>query len=371
MQDKNLISIVLPVYNGEKYLVEAIESILGQTYSSFELIVVNDCSTDMTEKIIREYMERDNRISVISNETNQKLPRSLNIGFRVAKGNYLTWTSDDNRYHADALEKMLSFLKSKPDYAMVYSDMILIDKDGKKIGNRTSSEGDYYKYNCIGASFLYKSECRDVVGEYNAELFLVEDYEYWLRIAKRYKIGHIDEFLYDYRFHGKSLSFSKMKEVGHKVAYLKTEYISDICKSISTKDLLPILFEIAVYSEDKLDSKVQALIDSVNEDISWFIDRNKTIDDNKVWLFGAGAIGIQALNYIGKDRVEGFIDNDPGKKGIRIEDKLIISFDDYIKLFSREKIVISVDVRMAYFVALQLRKQNITDYSVFYDLLLD
>lgn len=84
------ISIVLPTYNGERYLKQSIESILGQTYTDWELIVVNDCSTDSTQEIIDFYRKKDTRIRTIFNCTNQKLPESLNIGFREAKGEYFT-----------------------------------------------------------------------------------------------------------------------------------------------------------------------------------------------------------------------------------------------------------------------------------------
>ena len=92
------ISVVLPVYNGERYLRESLDSILAQTMGDFELIVVDDCSTDATSVILAEYAVRDSRIRIIRNAENQKLPRSLNIGFAEARGEYLTWTSDDNVY---------------------------------------------------------------------------------------------------------------------------------------------------------------------------------------------------------------------------------------------------------------------------------
>ena len=91
-----MISIILPTYNGEKYLSQAIESILSQTEQDWELILVNDCSTDRTGDICQAYTLKDPRIRVIHNEGNRKLPGSLNRGFREAHGDYLTWTSDDN-----------------------------------------------------------------------------------------------------------------------------------------------------------------------------------------------------------------------------------------------------------------------------------
>ena len=93
----NLISIVLPVYNGEQYIDKAVESIIGQTYKNWELILVNDCSTDHTLEILEEYAGKDVRIRIINNTHNLKLPASLNVGFENAKGRYLTWTSDDRQ----------------------------------------------------------------------------------------------------------------------------------------------------------------------------------------------------------------------------------------------------------------------------------
>src|SRR3989338_3726440 len=119
------ISIVLPTFNGSKYIRQAIEGCLNQTYRHIELIVVDDCSTDNTPEIIRSFA--DPRIKYIRNEKNQRLPRSLNIGFAAATGDYLTWTSDYNQYLPTALEEMLRFLESRPDVDFVYTDMYVLN----------------------------------------------------------------------------------------------------------------------------------------------------------------------------------------------------------------------------------------------------
>ena len=80
------ISIVLPTFNGEAYLAESIESILSQSFEDFELIIVNDCSTDRTAEIIEQYVKKDSRVKSIYNDVNQRLPKSLNIGFENASG---------------------------------------------------------------------------------------------------------------------------------------------------------------------------------------------------------------------------------------------------------------------------------------------
>ena len=108
------VSIVLPTYNGaSKYLRQAIESCLNQTYRDIELIVVDDCSTDSTPDVVRSF--NDPRIRYVRNETNQRLPRSLNIGFALTTGEYLTWTSDDNEFLPEAVDVMLDFLTRNKD----------------------------------------------------------------------------------------------------------------------------------------------------------------------------------------------------------------------------------------------------------------
>src|SRR5574344_1693507 len=114
-----LVSIVLPVYNGEKYLAQSIESVLNQTYENIELIIVNDCSTDNSRDIAQKYANKNSGIKIIDNTENKKLPASLNIGFEAANGEYYTWTSDDNYYEPTAIEKMVQYLKTKPTDGMV------------------------------------------------------------------------------------------------------------------------------------------------------------------------------------------------------------------------------------------------------------
>lgn len=111
-----LVSIVLPTYNGEKFIRESIESVINQTYKNWELIIVNDCSTDGTLQIIEEYAQKDNRIKYITNEVNSRTAQSLNNGFKLAKGEYYTWTSDDNMYKPNAVEKMVKFLDLNQRY---------------------------------------------------------------------------------------------------------------------------------------------------------------------------------------------------------------------------------------------------------------
>lgn len=219
------VSIVLPVYNREKLLPFAIESCLAQTFKDFELIIIDDCSKDKSSEIAKKYAEQDARIKVIINETNKKLPASLNIAFKEAKGQYFTWTSDDNLLHENALEKMVNVLDNSPDIGLVYTDYTLIDDYGNK-GARLYQESPEFLpiRDCVGACFLYRADLAKQVGGYNENMHLVDDYEYWLRFGLVTKFAHIPESLYFYRVHDQSLTTERKVEAKIAKRTLKALY---------------------------------------------------------------------------------------------------------------------------------------------------
>ena len=208
------ISVILPVYNGEKFIRDAVNSVLDQTYNNLELIIVNDCSTDNTLNIVRELSSNDERIIIIDNKVNQKLPRSLNIGFAAASGDYYTWTSDDNLYHKDALQEMVKVMEceAKPD--LVYADYSIIDSAGNVVGQSKQKAPEEMCFgNVIGACFLYRKELALKSGESDPDFFLAEDYEFFVRCYSSGKLLHLEKCLYDYRTHGESLTETRRDEI--------------------------------------------------------------------------------------------------------------------------------------------------------------
>lgn len=209
-----MVSIVLPVYNGAVHIADAIESIINQTYQNWELIIVNDCSTDNTLEIVNMYVQKDSRIRVISNDKNLKLPCTLNIGFTHACGKYLTWTSDDNMYKPEAIGRLVKELISDSQLAMVYSDYTIIDTNNCIVGEGKLPEPLYLvSGNTCGACFLYTAETARKVGIYDPTLFLAEDYDYLIRIYREGPIRHIPESLYYYRHHSSSLTETRKDSI--------------------------------------------------------------------------------------------------------------------------------------------------------------
>ncbi|MBL8013011.1 MAG: glycosyltransferase [Candidatus Omnitrophica bacterium] len=210
--NKPKISIIMPTYNGSKYIRQSIESCLNQTYQNIELVIIDDCSKDETPEIIKSY--NDPRIRYFRNETNQRLPKSLNIGFRQALGDYMTWTSDDNYFAPTAIEEMYSCLKDNNGH-FVYCDLYNVyvnEKDRIKV--RLLEDDHRIKIeDCVGACFMYSRKVYETVGDYNSDAELVEDYEYWIRVSLHFKLHHIKKPLYYYRYHDLSLWGTKYAQI--------------------------------------------------------------------------------------------------------------------------------------------------------------
>lgn len=259
MVQNNKISIILPVFNGEKYLRDSIDSIINQTYTNWELIIVNDCSTDSTISIIQEYIKKVPNIKLINNATNLKLPRSLNIGFENASGKYLTWTSDDNYYKPEALHVMANTLDNEKNIDLVYSDMFIINGN-KKIKSTNLPKPEYiWNYNIIKACFLYRKTLAETVGNYNPDMFLLEDYDFWIRCHKYGKFKKIDLPLYYYRIHNDSLSNTKYKQVCkqyYKAIEEHKTYLYSLCKNRKEKIEFYANFYRVVHNEEKLKQNI-------------------------------------------------------------------------------------------------------------------
>ena len=217
MQQSPLVTIVLPTYNRAHLLADAIHSVLQQSYTNLELIVVDDNSPDNTQEVVQSF--DDSRLQYVKNETNLKLPGTLNKGFSVANGDFLTWTSDDNLFSEQAIEEMVSALqKGGADFVFAdYYEFSELDtennlpKDVKHV--RLPDELSLEKGNQVGACFMYTRKAYDAVGEYNTDLFLVEDYDYWIRIGALFEIEHIAKPLYFFRRDDQTLFCSRFCEV--------------------------------------------------------------------------------------------------------------------------------------------------------------
>ncbi len=218
------ITIVMPTYNQARFLSEALDGIFRQTLADFELIVVNDGSTDATPQILAEYQQR--YCFTVIHQENRKLPGALNAGFSQARGQYLTWTSSDNIMLPEMLHVLAMTLDQNPDVGMVYADWECISDNGAPLGIVRTLDYDAHllmRINYINACFLYRRECQDQLGLYDPAFIYAEDWEYWYRISKHFKVMRVPQCLYQYRLHDGSLTEVEVKkrEQGRSVGYNK------------------------------------------------------------------------------------------------------------------------------------------------------
>jgi len=200
----------MPVYKGDNYLSEAVDSILNQTFSDFEFIIICDDPTAKTRYVLDKYKHEDSRMKIYYQER-QGLVKSLNKGFSIAQGEYIARMDADDISHPKRLEIQLDYLdNSQTDFVCSLIDVI--NETGKiidHIAEISSSEEIYYTLNfrnCIAhGSVMFRKNIIDVVGTYD-ESCAAEDYHLWHRVSKKYIIHKIDVPLYAWRTHETSIS---------------------------------------------------------------------------------------------------------------------------------------------------------------------
>lgn len=224
MARETLISVIMSVYNGEKYLKEAIGSILNQTYTNFEFIIIDDCSSDSSISIIQSY--NDPRIVLIQNKENLGLTKSLNEGLRQAKGEYIARMDADDCMMPNRLEKQLDFLHKNTSVIVVGSSAFIIDENGVQIGiKKTITDHSQlrfhmlFKNQILHPTTMFRKDEIIKLGAYNEQYRFAQDYDLWSRILeKEYLISNIEEPLMKYRLHNFSVTQGKTKDDSFQTA---------------------------------------------------------------------------------------------------------------------------------------------------------
>lgn len=208
------VSVILPVFNGGDYLASAIESVLAQDFADFELVCIDDGSKDESAAIISNFAARDPRVRDCPNPGNRGLPATLNRGTSLARGALHSWTSHDNLLRPAMLSRLVAALDAAPDAAVAYAGYTVIDSEGAPMRYHPPRPvEDRLLGNPVGAAFLYRSEVPTALGGYDEALFGAEDYDFWLRAARRFGFVAVDEDLYLYRRHAASLTDQRANRI--------------------------------------------------------------------------------------------------------------------------------------------------------------
>lgn len=225
------ISLIMSVYNGEDYLSEAIGSVINQTFTDWELIVINDCSTDSTAEILREFALKDERIKVHTNEVNLRLPSSLNRALEVARGSYIARMDADDICLPDRLQKQYAFMEEHADVALSSCRFMTL-KNGViasgGCGGRSDSEAIkallLVTNPVLHPGIIARAEVIKGL-KYDKNFTCTEDMELWTRfVMGRHKIEILPDYLMIYRLHDKQITQTTLEKQRREVLAIQKRY---------------------------------------------------------------------------------------------------------------------------------------------------
>jgi glycosyltransferase involved in cell wall biosynthesis len=226
MPNQPVISVIMAVYNAEKYLVEALESVLTQSFTNFEFLIHNDGSADYSYKILEQYAVNDKRIILSSNE-NQGLAASLNTLIRKARGEFVARMDADDICLSNRFEKQIYYLNHNFSCSVIVGSYLMIDSKNRPIDIVQMPINNYEidrnnLHGCVSIAHptaIIRKEVFDKVGLYDDDNHAAEDLDLWLRIAEHGELANLQDVVLKYRIHDKSISSSKrdlQREMVHK-----------------------------------------------------------------------------------------------------------------------------------------------------------
>ena len=252
------ISVIMSVYNGEEYLEKAIESVINQTFKNWELIIINDCSTDSTEKILEKFAALDERIKVHKNEVNLRLPKSLNKAIALAQGKYIARMDADDICLPDRLSKQHSFMESNPDISLSSCRFMTL-KNGVVSSGGCGGRCDSNSLRALllvtnpilHPGVIAKAEVMKKLG-YDTNLTCTEDLDLWTRMSReKLKMQILPEYLMIYRLHDKQITSTTLERQHKEVVSIQNEYYKEFleCMDKEQEDF----YIHGIYFREKID----------------------------------------------------------------------------------------------------------------------
>jgi glycosyltransferase involved in cell wall biosynthesis len=247
-----LVSIVIPVHNGEKYISEALDSCIGQSYPTLEIIVVDDKSTDDTLNILRRYEERNSRIKVLPAEKQNGLGNVINIGIRESQGKYIARMDADDIMYPTRIEKQVEYLESNSECIAVGGQIDIIDANSNVTGHReySLSDKDIKKNRFLFQPFAHpavmlRKSTLEEVGLYPENMWKVEDVKLFLILSTKGKFANLPDTVLKYRMTFDTESQSKMVDHFKKTNEVRKWAIKEL-------DIKPTFREYVIWSIQKV-----------------------------------------------------------------------------------------------------------------------
>ena len=241
--NKPKVSVLMSVFNGDRYLQQAIDSILNQSYTNFEFVIVDDGSSQATKEILAA--QKDQRILMITNPSNIGLTKSLNLGLAKCRGEYIARMDSDDISHFHRLEKQVTFLDQNPEIAVIGTQIRVVDHAGNILNYSHISRGTtplscrwqhLFDSPVAHPSAMFRREIVfNKLGGYDETFATSQDYELWSRVIKSHEIANLEEVLLDFRSHSGSVSKQYSRENVIKVASL---FQNNLTATIGSNDAL-------------------------------------------------------------------------------------------------------------------------------------
>lgn len=242
------VSVIIPVYNSSKYVSEAIASVFAQTYQDFEIIVIDDGSTDNSREIIEDFIEKyPSKINYIY-QKNKGIAGARNTGIKNAKGSLIALLDADDKWHPARLEKEIVIIESSPQIGLVHSNLMSISEDGIPLENFKRNKkylsGYIFKHLFLRSAdigsptVLFRKDCCMNVGLFDENIVCMgcDDRDMWLRIAQKYRVEYINEILAYHRLHNTNFSNNTQRMFNARL-YVINKFYPGISKNNKLKKL--------------------------------------------------------------------------------------------------------------------------------------
>ncbi|MEO0132854.1 MAG: glycosyltransferase family 2 protein [candidate division WOR-3 bacterium] len=245
-----LVSVIMPAYNAEKYISEAIESILNQTFKDFEFIIVDDASTDKTWEIIQEYARKDDRIIAVRNEKNLYIAENRNKGLSYARGKYIVWQDADDISIPTRIEKQVAFMEAHPEVGICGAYIQSFNENGDLDIRKYATDDailrkHIFKFSPVAQPVaIVRKESIDKVGYFNPAYPPAEDIDMSFRIGEYYKFANIPEVLLKYREHSSSATFTKLRKQIKATLAIRRRYAKKPSYVFNISDCLAYIFTV-------------------------------------------------------------------------------------------------------------------------------
>jgi glycosyltransferase involved in cell wall biosynthesis len=213
-----LVSVIVTCFNGAPWVEHAVRSVQCQTCSDYEITIVDDGSDEETTQLLRSLKDREDRLTVIFNENNRGIPATKNVGLEHARGEYIAFLEQDDRWKPSKLARQLDVLHENPNAGMVFTNAEYVLGDGRirlfprprsiTEGPRETVLRRFFMWNPVPSmsSVMLRSSCVDKVGLFDERFNGGDDYDYWLRVAAEFPIVYLDEPLVEYAVHQQNYS---------------------------------------------------------------------------------------------------------------------------------------------------------------------